>query len=123
LDTFCELAVKNAEKSPGADLVSISACGTVFVVSKRTLEQAPQDSPLYNMASDVWGHDLDSDGNLIIDGVNPRIFSMIISHLRLKAMLPTDKVPPIVVTNNDKNALNNMLAYYMMCDDVMVEVC
>ena len=36
-----------------------------MAVSKATLQQAPSGSILANMASDVWGHDLDSDGNIV----------------------------------------------------------
>jgi hypothetical protein len=67
------------------------------------------------MASDVWGHDLDSDGHIVQD-VNPELFTAIINHLRLKALLPATAVPPICVQKCDKNALDNMLGFYLMCD-------
>jgi hypothetical protein len=56
-----------------------------------------------------------------VQRVNVRLFTLIINHLRLKALLPADKVPPIVIHKSDKNALDNMLAYFMMSDVVAVE--
>jgi hypothetical protein len=61
------MSVDRAESSTAADgssIVTISAGGTVLAVSKATLQQAPSGSILANMASDVWGHDLDSDGQM-----------------------------------------------------------
>ncbi len=71
------------------------------------------------MASDVWGHDLDSDGNIVQD-VNPELFTAIINHLRLKAIVwLADKVPPICIYKQENSALENMLSFYLM-DDVPV---
>ena len=69
------------------------------------------------MASDEWGHDLDSDGN-IYQGVNSELFVSIINHLRLKVLLKDTniEVPPIVVYKDQKTALDNLLSFYMLSD-------
>jgi hypothetical protein len=67
------------------------------------------------MASDVWGHDLDSDGHIVQD-VNPELFTLIINHLRLKALLPTAEVPAICVYKKDRPALENILDFYGVSD-------
>jgi hypothetical protein len=113
---FKELASSSADSN---DIVYINAGGVKLTVSKATLEQAPSGSILVNMASDVWGHDLDSDGNIFQD-VNSELFTAIINHLRLKALLPAYEVPPIVVNEDQRAALNNLLAFYTL-SDVTVE--
>ena len=69
------------------------------------------------MASDEWGHDLDSDGNIYQD-VNSDLFVSIINHLRLKVLLKgtSIEVPPIVVYEDQKTALDNLLSFYMLSD-------
>ncbi len=68
------------------------------------------------MASDVWGHTTDNNGCIVQD-VNPRLFTMIINYLRLKALLPaSNAVPPIVIYAEDRVSLENILSYYMMSD-------
>ncbi len=90
--------------------------GTKIAVKKSTLQQAPVGSPLYNMASDVWGHTTDSDGNIVQD-VNPELFTAIINLLRLKALLKSEnEVPPIVIYEEQKTALGNLLGFYMLSD-------
>jgi hypothetical protein len=76
---------------------------------------------LANMASDVWGHDLDSDGHIVQD-VNPELFVAIVNHLRLKALLPVgaSEGPPIAVRESQRPALQNLLAYCLMGDEVRV---
>jgi hypothetical protein len=96
-------------------IVTINAGGTVLAVSKATLQQAPSGSILANMTSDVWGHDLDSEGNIIQD-VNSELFTAIINHLRLKALLPVSEVPAIVVYESQRPALLNLLSFYVMSD-------
>ncbi len=68
----------------------------------------------------MWGHDLDSEGNVIQD-VNPDLFRLIIAHLRLKALLQregrlSDEVPPISVYEDPKAAMTNLLAFYAMSE-------
>ncbi len=46
--------------------------------------------------------------------MNSDLFTAIINHLRLKALLPASEVPPIVVYEEQKTALDNLLAFYMM---------
>ncbi len=112
-------AQKVSSKLPSARIVTINAGGTVLAVSEATLQQAPCGSLLANMASDVWGHDLDSDGNIVQD-VNPKLFTAIINHLRLKALLPPLDVPPIVVHWRDVAELKSLLDFYTL-EDVVVE--
>jgi hypothetical protein len=100
--------LNSADAPPG--IVSIKANGTVLAVGRATLLEAPRGSLLANSTSVVWGHDLDADGN-IVQHVNPRLFAMIINHLRLKALLPTANV-----YREDKAALDNVLAFYAMSE-------
>jgi hypothetical protein len=108
-----------ATPSDASSIVTISAGGTVVAVSKATLLQAPSGSLLANMASDVWGHDLDSDGHIFQD-VNPELFTLVIAHLRLKALHAQfglqSEIPPILVFEEQRALLENMLAYYMMSE-------
>jgi hypothetical protein len=71
-------------------------------------------------ASDVWGHDLDSDSNIVQD-VNPKLFTAIINHLRLKALLPASEVPAVLIDHRDWAAMDNLLAFYGMSDEVRVK--
>ncbi len=102
--------------------MTINVSGMIIAVSKHTLQQAPVGSPLHNMASDVWGHDLDSDGH-IVQNVNATLFSSIINHLRLKTLAIIFKIPapPIVIFEAQVSALRNMLSFYML-SDIAVEV-
>ncbi len=93
--------------------MTINAGGVKLAVSKATLLQAPSGSLLHNMASDVWGHDLDREGHIFQD-VNTELFTAIINHLRLKALLPASEVPPIVVYEEQRTALDNLLAFYSL---------
>ncbi len=53
---------------------------------------------------------LDGEG-IIIQDVNSNLFTAIINHLRLKALLPASEVPPIVECKQDRPAPANLLAY------------
>eukprot|EP01034_Spumella_vulgaris_P029684 gene29684-biopygen25397 len=118
-ETLVDALTVNHAK-PSVDIVYINAGGAKLAVNKTTLLLAPTGSVLANMASDVWGHDLDSDGNIFQD-VNSELFTAIINHLRLKALLPASDVPPIVVYKEQKTALDNLLTY-LMCDTLQVKV-
>jgi hypothetical protein len=96
-------------------IVTISASGTVFAVSRATLLHAPEGSLLRMMLSDEWGHSLDRDGH-IVQKVNPHHFEPIVNYLRLKALLKTDTPPSIVVYSQDRPALSNLLAFYGMSE-------
>ena len=111
------------------DTVTIDAGGELVTTTKATLRQAPEGSILANMASDVWGHDLDSDGNIYQD-VNPDLFALILAHLRLKQLMRTFpvpdtahiEVPPIVVYEEQRTALDNLLSFYTLTDSAKIEV-
>jgi hypothetical protein len=99
--------------SDASSIVTISAGGTLVAVSRATLLQAPSGSMLANMASDVWGHDLDSDGHIVQD-VNPELFVAIVNYLRLRALGVHGA--SIVVYEDQRAAMCNLLAFYAMSE-------
>jgi hypothetical protein len=117
VEQLIELLTAQVSTNQNDQIVYIKAGGFKVAVNKTTLQQAPSGSMLTNMASDVWGHDLDSDGCIIQD-VNSNLFVTVINYLRIKALpsVPTDSRPPIVIHKQDKSAMENMLAFYAMSD-------
>jgi hypothetical protein len=65
------------------------------------------------MASDVWGHDLDSDGHIFQD-VNSELFIAIVNYLRLKAL--GVQGASIVLYEDQQTAMGNLLAFYAMSE-------
>ena len=117
IQNFVSLFASTSDKPPVAETITIATPLHTLTTTKATLRQAPEGTPLYNMASDEWGHDKDSDGNIYQD-VNSELFVSIINHLRLKELLKDTSiaVPPIVVYDEQKTALENLLSYYTLGD-------
>eukprot|EP01034_Spumella_vulgaris_P047511 gene47511-biopygen36088 len=111
-----ELSVcQHCDKTYGHYMKSRNGNVSHFVVSemKATLQLAFSGSLFEKFLSDEWGHDLDSDGNIFQD-VNPDLFTAIINYLRLRALhIP---IVSVVVYEDQKAAMGNLLAFYMMSD-------
>jgi hypothetical protein len=121
LDSDLQSILRHVAERDFRSIVTINVNDTTIVsVNKSTLQHAPSGSMLANMASDIWGHDLDSDGHFIQD-VNPKLFVAIVNHLRLRALLPASEVPAVLVDQRDRAAMDNLMAFYGMSDTVDIK--